>query len=52
MGQTFYHRGDKAKYTTGKPEFIHGGNFYEAVYIEGHRKGTVFLTQRAPEVVS
>lgn len=45
---TFYHFGDKAEYT-GKSEMMHGALFYEAKWLEGHRKGKAFHTQRKPE---
>lgn len=45
--QTCYFKGDLAKYT-GKTLTIHGGLFYEIELLEGHLKGQMKVTQRAP----
>jgi uncharacterized protein (DUF427 family) len=44
---TGYFKGDKMTYT-GKSELVHGETCYEAIIIEGHRKGETIWTYRAP----
>ncbi len=46
--QTIYWKGDLAKYT-GKTFNLHSGLFYEVELMEGHLKGELKVTQRAPE---
>jgi hypothetical protein len=46
MAHTYF-RGDKAIYT-GKTIVLHGGLFYEIKLVEGHMKGQLKVTQRAP----
>jgi hypothetical protein len=46
MAHTYF-RGDKAIYT-GKTLVLHGGLFYEIKLVEGHMKGQLKVTQRAP----
>lgn len=45
--KTFYWKGDLAKYT-GKSMMLHGALFYEFELLEGHLKGQLRVTQRAP----
>lgn len=45
--QTTYFHGDLARYT-GKTQIIHGGLFFEIEILEGHLKGQIKVTQRAP----
>jgi hypothetical protein len=42
-----YFKGDLAQYT-GKKEVIYGGVFYEILIFEGHLKGELKLTSKAP----
>ena len=42
-----YFKGDKMTYT-GKSETLHGKTCYEAVIVEGRRKGETIWTYRAP----
>ena len=44
---TGYFKGDKMEYT-GKTEMLYGETAYEAALVEGHRKGEVIWTYRAP----
>lgn len=44
---TIYWHGDLARYT-GKTMMLHGGLFYEIELLEGHMKGELKVTQRAP----
>lgn len=46
--KTCYFHGDLAKYT-GKTMALHGGLFYEIEMLEGHMKGQIKVTQRAPQ---
>jgi hypothetical protein len=46
--KTTYFYGDLARYT-GKTMTIHGGMFYEIEILEGHLKGQLKVTQRAPK---
>jgi hypothetical protein len=46
--KTCYFKGDLAKYT-GNTMKLHGGLFYEIELLEGHMKGELKVTQRAPE---
>jgi hypothetical protein len=48
--QTLYYKGDLARYT-GSTVVLHGGLFYEIELLEGHMKGQIVVTQRAPEGV-
>ncbi len=50
MQATTYYKGDLAKYT-GNTQTIHGGLFYELVYLEGHNIGKSVVTQRSPDGV-
>ena len=45
--QTTYFKGDRAVYT-GKTMTLHGGLFFEIKIVEGHLKGQIKVTQRAP----
>ena len=45
---TTYFKGDLAKYT-GNTITLHGALFYEIELIEGHLKGQIKVTQRAPK---
>jgi len=45
--ETFYWKGDLAQYT-GKSMTLHGGLFYEFVLLDGHLKGEIKVTMRAP----
>lgn len=42
-----YFKGDKMEYT-GKTEVLDGDKCYEAILVEGHRKGDKIWTYRAP----
>ena len=44
----FYRNGDKCEYT-GKTVTLHGGLFYEFIWLEGVRKGQTGVTQCAPK---
>ncbi|MCY1165287.1 hypothetical protein D9M73_51900 [compost metagenome] len=46
--ETNYFNGDLARYT-GNTKTIHGGLFYEIELLEGHLKGQLKVTQRAPK---
>ncbi|MFX1767940.1 hypothetical protein PWP93_36330 [Paraburkholderia sp. A1RI-2L] len=46
--KTCYWHGDLARYT-GKTLTIHGGLFFEIELLEGHMKGQLKVTQRAPD---
>lgn len=48
---TLYYRGDLARYT-GKTMSLHGGLFYEIELLEGHLKGSLKVTMRAPGAAS
>jgi hypothetical protein len=48
MAKFTYWHGDKAQYT-GKVEVLHGGTFYEAIFVEGHRKGATILVAAPPK---
>ncbi len=43
-----YWKGDLAAYT-GKRETIHGAPMFELILLEGHRKGDLIWTSRAPK---
>lgn len=45
--KTIYWHGDRASYT-GRTEELHGAVFHEIKMMEGHLKGILKLTQRAP----
>ena len=47
-GKKFYHNGDEAQYT-GKSQNLHGKVAYEAIWLEGHKKGKLFVTYRNPK---
>lgn len=49
--QTTYFNGDLARYT-GKTMILHGGLFYEIELLEGHMKGQLKVTQRAPKIAA
>lgn len=44
---TGYFQGD-AIHHTGRTEILYGGLFYEAVLVEGHRKGETVLVVAPP----
>lgn len=48
-----YFQGDAYK-LTGKATEVHGGNFLEAILLEGHRKGELIVvpSKRHPELTS
>lgn len=45
---TTYFYGDRARYT-GNSQRKHGGLFYEILILEGHLKGELRWTSRAPK---
>ena len=42
-----YFKGDRIEYT-GKTESLHGATCYEAISVDGRRKGETVWTYRAP----
>lgn len=44
---TIYYKGDLARYT-GKTKVMHGGTFYEVEMLNGHMRGALKVTVRAP----
>jgi hypothetical protein len=47
--KAIYWKGDLAEFT-GNTMRLHGGLFYEYRLLEGHRKGDLIVSMRAPEV--
>jgi hypothetical protein len=45
---SFYHAGDKVRYT-GKKQTLHGGEFHEFEYLDGHKKGKTGVTMKGPQ---
>jgi hypothetical protein len=48
MKKTSYRNGDKIEYT-GISKVIHGGLFYEFIWLEGKQKGEKGFTQKGPK---
>lgn len=46
--ETLYNNGDLAEYT-GKSQVIYGAVFFEILMLEGHLKGQIKATVRAPK---